>query len=47
MKAQAVKLDWETVGKLKDLDINIWWVKLKSYNDKVNHLMYYFINKNK
>lgn len=42
MKAQAVKLEWETVQKLKDLEIEMWWVKLKTYDDKINHLMWFY-----
>jgi len=44
MKTQAVKLNGDTVEKLKKMDIEMGWVKLKSYDDKVNHLMWFFEN---
>lgn len=44
LKPQAVKLKWETAEKLKKLDINIAWVDLLTYDDKINHLVWFFEN---
>lgn len=44
LKPQAVKLKWETVEKLKKLDIEIAWVELSTYDDKINHLVWFFEN---
>lgn len=44
LKTQAVKLDWETVEKLKNLSVEMWWVNLKTYDDKVNHLVWFYQN---
>lgn len=43
-KAQAVKLKWKTVDKLKNLEISISWVELSTYDDKINHLMWFYEN---
>lgn len=44
LKPQAVKLKWETAEKLKKLDIEIAWVELSTYDDKINHLVWFFEN---
>jgi len=46
-KSNAVKLDWETISKIKELEIEMWWVRLKTYDDKINHLIWFYqSNKN-
>lgn len=47
LKAQAVKLKWETTEKLKNLDIEIAGVELWTYDDKINHLIWFFEKYNK
>lgn len=43
-KAQAVRLDENTVNKLKKMYVEMWWVEFKTYDDKINHLMWHFDN---
>jgi hypothetical protein len=45
-KSNAVKLDYTTVEKIKLLNIELWWVKLKTADDKINHLIWFFTNYN-
>ncbi len=42
MKAQSVRLEPDTVQKLKELEIEMGWVKLKTYEDKINHLIWFY-----
>jgi len=42
MKPQSVRLEPDTVHKLKELEIEMWWVKLKTYEDKINHLIWFY-----
>ncbi|MCT4617315.1 MAG: hypothetical protein N4A38_03845 [Candidatus Gracilibacteria bacterium] len=44
MKAQSVRLDGETIDKLKDLKIEMGGVNLKTYEDKINHLIWFYHN---
>jgi hypothetical protein len=41
-KIQSVKLNPETVNKLLDMKIEIGGVELKTYDDKVSHLIWFF-----
>lgn len=43
-KPQSVRLDWETIDELKELNVEMWWVKLKTYDDKINHLIWFYKN---
>lgn len=47
LKPQAVKLRGETTEKLKDLKIEIAWVELNTYDDKINHLIWFYNEYNK
>lgn len=47
LKAQSVKLKWETAEKLKNLNIEIAGVELWTYDDKINHLIWFFEKYNK
>lgn len=40
MKAQSVRIEPETLEKLKNLDIEVTGVKLKTYEDKIAFLIY-------
>lgn len=42
MKAQAVRLDPETIRQLKELEIYTQWVHLKSYDAKIAHLIWLY-----
>lgn len=42
MKAQSVRIEPETLEKLKELYIETNWVKLKTYEDKISFLMWYY-----
>jgi len=41
---QSVRLEESTVNKLKKMYVEMWWVEFKTYDDKVNHLMWFFDN---
>lgn len=43
-KPQSVRLDWVTIDELKNLNVEMWWVKLKTYDDKINHLIWFYKN---
>lgn len=38
----TIKIENDTLEKLKNINIEMWWVKIKSYDDKINHLMWYY-----
>jgi len=42
MKPQSVRLEPRTIDKLKNLEIEMWWVQLKTYQDKIDHLIWYY-----
>ncbi len=41
-----IRIDDELVDKLKNLSIVISWVELKSFSDKVSHLLWFYNNHN-
>ena len=44
LKAQSVRLEPDSIEKLKNMHIEMWWVKLKTYQDKIDHLMWFYLN---
>lgn len=49
-KKGSIRLNWETIQKLKDLYIEVWWKVLTTYQEKVDQLLIYYsshINNNK
>lgn len=42
MKPQSVRLEGATIQKLKDIQIEMWGVTLKTYEDKINHLLWFY-----
>lgn len=49
-KNQSIRLNNELISKLRELDIEVSWIKVKTYEDKISHLLWFFehyINNNK
>ena len=44
LKAQSVRLEPRSIEKLKNLEIEMWWVQLKTYQDKIDHLMWFYLS---
>ena len=42
LKAQSVRLEPRSIEKLKNLEIEVGWVQLKTYQDKIDHLMWFY-----
>jgi len=42
MKAQSVRLEPRSIEKLKNMEIEMGWVQLKTYQDKIDHLMWFY-----
>lgn len=42
LKAQSVRLEPRSIEKLKNLEIEMGWVQLKTYQDKIDHLMWFY-----
>ena len=44
LKAQSVRLEPNSIENLKNMKIEIWGIQLKTYQDKIDHLMWYYLN---
>mgnify|MGYP006416283041 FL=1 len=42
LKAQSVRLEPRSIEKLKNMEIEMWGVQLKTYQDKIDHLMWFY-----
>ena len=42
LKAQSVRLEPRSIEKLKNMQIEMGWVQLKTYQDKIDHLMWFY-----
>ena len=42
LKAQSVRLEPKSIEKLKNMEIEVGWVQLKTYQDKIDHLMWFY-----
>lgn len=42
LKPQSVRLEPKTIEKLKTLEISVCWVEFKTYEEKINHLIWFF-----
>jgi len=42
LNAQSVRLEPRSIEKLKNLNIEMGWVQLKTYQDKIDHLMWFY-----
>lgn len=38
----SIRVAKDTVELIKDLEVELWWVKLASVDDKLNHLVWFF-----
>lgn len=41
-KPNAIKLKPDTLLKLKNIELETWWVSLSTYDDKINHLIWFY-----
>ena len=40
----AIKLKPDTLLKLKNIELETWWISLSTYDDKINHLIWFYNN---
>jgi len=43
-ESNAVKLSSDTFLKLKNVELETWWISLSTYDDKINHLIWFYNN---
>lgn len=41
-KYESIRIYDNTKKTLDELDVSIWWVSFKTYDDKINHLIWFF-----
>ena len=41
-ESNAIKLKPDTLLKLKNIELETWWVSLSTYDDKINHLIWFY-----
>lgn len=43
-ESNAIKLKPDTLLKLKNIELETWWISLSTYDDKINHLIWFYNN---
>lgn len=43
-ESNAIKLKPDTLLKLKNVELVTWWISLSTYDDKINHLIWFYNN---
>jgi len=43
-ESNAIKLKPDTLLKLKNVELETWWISLSTYDDKINHLIWFYNN---
>ena len=43
-ESNAIKLKPDTLLKLKNVELQTWWISLSTYDDKINHLIWFYNN---
>ena len=41
-ESNAIKLKPDTLLKLKNIELETWWISLSTYDDKINHLIWFY-----
>ena len=44
LESNAIKLKPDTLLKLKNVELETWWISLSTYDDKINHLIWFYNN---
>ena len=43
-ESNSIKLKPDTLLKLKNIELETWWISLSTYDDKINHLIWFYNN---
>ena len=43
-ESNSIKLKPDTLLKFKNVELETWWISLSTYDDKINHLIWFYNN---